>query len=77
MVVLSFTTGKLVQMWDNSAHSSRVCSTVSTAPSSQKGHMVAKGSSGVLFPISHRRLWDPVRIDATFLCAEMFTSSRR
>ena len=77
MVVLSFTSGKLVRMWENAAHSSRVCSTVSTAPSSQKGHMVARGSSGVHFPVSHRRLWDPVRIDATFLCAEMFTGSRR
>ena len=77
MVVLSLTTGKLVRMWENVAHSSRVCSTVSTAPSSQKRDMVVRGSSSVHFPILHRKLWEAVRIDATFLCAEMFTGSRR
>ena len=77
MVVLSFTTGKLVRMWENAMHSSMACATISTAPSLQKGHKVASESSSVHFPISHRRLWDPVRIDATFLCAEMFTVSSR
>ena len=68
-VLLSFMSGKLVRMWENTMHSSRACSVVSTAPSSQKGHMVARGSSGAHFLVSHRRLWEPVWIDATFLCA--------
>ena len=73
----SITPGKVALMWENVKHSSRVSLTVSIAPSSQKGHMVAKGSSLAHFPVSHHKLCDPVRIDATFLCVEMFIGSRR
>ena len=76
-VLLSVTSGKLVQMWENAMHSSRACVGVSIAPPSQKGHKVASGSFGVHFPVLHRRLWELVQIDATFLCAEMFNGSRR
>ena len=76
-VGLFVTSGKLLRMCEKALHSSRACAAVSTAPSSQKGHKVARGSLGVHFPVSLRRLWEPVRIEATFLCAEMFTDSRR
>ena len=59
--------GKLSRISENALHVRRACSVVSTSPSSQKGHMVARGSSGVHFPVSLLRLCEPVRIDATFL----------
>ena len=74
---LSLNPRKLSRVSESALHVRRVCSAVSTSRSSQKGHMVARGSSGVHFPVSLLRLSEPVRIDATFLCADIPTGSKR
>ena len=74
---LSLIPGKLSRMPESASHVRRACSGVSTSSFLQKGHMVARGSSGVYFPVSLLRLCELVRSDATLLCADIPTGSKR